>query len=433
MKPENAIEVEDLTKVFYVAATAAKQTRGKQLVRNLTSPLRRLRATLSGQSAFGAEVPLTVLDRISFEVKKGQIIGIIGSNGSGKSTLLKILSRITLPTSGVARVRGKVGSLLEVGTGFHPDLTGRENMYMNGAVLGMTKHDINRRFDEILAFSGVGAFIDTPVKRYSSGMRVRLAFAVSAFFEPEVLLVDEVLSVGDAEFQKRGLGKMAQVSREGRTVVMVSHKLSTILTHCDSVLWINKGKLMEFGDPNQVVSSYLMESSMDSTLNEGEKTFSSTPAESEYPFKLVAMRTLDAEGSIRSSFLSSSPVVVEMEVEMPEPIPFIQIGFELKTSEENTIFRTYHNDLHETLDYQPGTQTYRLRGVIPAHFLNKGSFYIDPVVAVHRRGWVVQNVRGLTVHVVLDTPNRDYAIKQRMGVLAPMLEWHAENEPVSKA
>lgn len=433
MKPENAIEVEDLTKVFYVAATAAKQTRGKQLMRNLTSPLRRLRATLSGQSAFGAEVPLTVLDRISFEVKKGQIIGIIGSNGSGKSTLLKILSRITLPTSGVARVRGKVGSLLEVGTGFHPDLTGRENMYMNGAVLGMTKHDINRRFDEILAFSGVGAFIDTPVKRYSSGMRVRLAFAVSAFFEPEVLLVDEVLSVGDAEFQKRGLGKMAQVSREGRTVVMVSHKLSTILTHCDSVLWINKGKLMEFGDPNQVVSSYLMESSMDSTLNEGEKTFSSTPAESEYPFKLVAMRTLDAEGSIRSSFLSSSPVVVEMEVEMPEPIPFIQIGFELKTSEENTIFRTYHNDLHETLDYQPGTHTYRLRGVIPAHFLNKGSFYIDPVVAVHRRGWVVQNVRGLTVHIVLDTPNRDYAIKQRMGVLAPMLEWHAENEPVSKA
>lgn len=433
MKPENAIEVEHLSKVYYVAANAEARTRRAQVWHNVTSPIRRFRSALSGHAAFGAEVPLKALDDISFEVKKGEIVGLIGSNGSGKSTLLKVLSRITTPTSGHAQIRGTLGSLLEVGTGFHPELTGRENIYMNGAVLGMDAREINRLYDRIIEFSGVGAFIDTPVKRYSSGMKVRLGFSVAAFFQSDVLLVDEVLSVGDAEFQKRGLGKMSQVSREGRTVIMVSHNLSAILSHCDWVIWLDKGKIVTSGDTTQVTSRYLLESTSTVGPIEGEKYFENTPAESPYPFKLIAMRTLDTEGNIRSTYLSSMPVIVEIEFQLSAPIDFLRVGFDLKSTDENSLFRTYHNDMRETLEYDNARSSYKLRGIIPSHLLNNGTYYIDPVVAIHRAGWVVNNTRGLTVNIVYDVPNRDYVVKQRPGVIAPVLEWHTvtESEAIS--
>ncbi|MCC6565567.1 MAG: ATP-binding cassette domain-containing protein [Chloroflexi bacterium] len=433
MKPENAIEVEHLSKVYYVAATAEARSRRAQMLHNVASPVKRLRSALAGQAAFGAEVPLKALDDISFEVGKGQIVGLIGSNGSGKSTLLKVLSRITTPTSGQAQIRGTLGSLLEVGTGFHPELTGRENIYMNGAVLGMDAREINRLYDRIIEFSGVGAFIDTPVKRYSSGMKVRLGFSVAAFFQSDVLLVDEVLSVGDAEFQKRGLGKMSQVSREGRTVIMVSHNLSAILSHCDWVIWLNKGKIMTSGDPTQVTSAYLLENTASGGTSEGEKHFTNTPADSPYPFKLIAMRTFDSDGNIRSTYLSSMPVIVEMEFELSAPIDFLRVGFELKSTDENSLFRSFHNDIAETLEYDSARRTYKLRGVISPRLLNNGTYYVDPLVAIHRGGWIVNNTRGLTVSIVYDIPNRDYMIKQRPGLIAPVLEWYtvAESEAIS--
>ncbi|RME47458.1 MAG: ABC transporter ATP-binding protein, partial [Chloroflexi bacterium] len=184
---------------------------------------------------------------VSFEVKRGEVVGIIGRNGAGKSTLLKILSRITEPTSGRAEIHGRVGSLLEVGTGFHPELTGRENIYLNGAILGMRKREIDRKFDEIVAFAEIEKFIDTPVKRYSSGMYVRLAFAVAAHLEPEILLVDEVLAVGDAAFQKKCLGKMGDVAKEGRTVLFVSHNMAAITSLCQRAIWLEEGKIKEDG------------------------------------------------------------------------------------------------------------------------------------------------------------------------------------------
>ena len=198
------------------------------------------------------------LKEINFRVNQGEALGIIGRNGAGKSTLLKILSQVTVPTSGVVRAKGKIASLLEVGTGFHPELTGRENIYLNGAIMGMNRVEVKRKFEEIVDFSGVERFIDTPVKRYSSGMYVRLAFAVAAHLEPEILVVDEVLAVGDAEFQKKCLGKMSDVAAEGRTVLFVSHNMAAISAFCQRVLLLNGGRLQGSGEPAEVISSYLM-------------------------------------------------------------------------------------------------------------------------------------------------------------------------------
>ncbi len=206
-----------------------------------------------------AESPADViwaLDNVSFEIREGAVVGIIGRNGSGKSTLLKVLSRITEPTAGRAEVHGRIGSLLEVGTGFHPELTGRENVFVNGAILGMRRLEIARKFDEIVAFADIDRFIDTPVKHYSSGMQMRLAFAVAAHLEPTILLVDEVLAVGDAEFQRRCLGKMEDVSREGRTVLLVSHQMGQIRRLCESVLWLDKGQVRHFGDAATTIKEY---------------------------------------------------------------------------------------------------------------------------------------------------------------------------------
>lgn len=194
---------------------------------------------------------------VSFDVGEGEAVGIIGGNGAGKSTLLKVLSRITPPTLGRALVKGRLSSLLEVGTGFHPELTGRENVFLNGAILGMRKSEVEKKFDEIVAFSGVGKFIDTPVKRYSSGMYVRLAFAVAAHLEPDVLVIDEVLAVGDAEFQKRCLGKMGEVAHQGRTVLFVSHNMAAVQKLCSRVVWLQQGRIGQIGTPDRVVAQYL--------------------------------------------------------------------------------------------------------------------------------------------------------------------------------
>lgn len=432
MKPGNAIEVENLSKRYFVGRSieTRQTTWSKSLLRSLVGPAKRFRAAIQGKNVFAGDQELWSLRDVSFEVKEGAIVGIIGANGSGKSTLLKILSHITHPTSGVARIRGAVGSLLEVGTGFHPELTGRENIYMNGAVLGMSSRDINQVFDEIVTFSGVGDFLDTPVKRYSSGMRVRLAFSVAAHFKPEVLLVDEVLSVGDAEFQKRGLGKMSSVSQEGRTVLMVSHNLSAILSHCDWVIWLNKGQVMAIGEPQEVVSQYLLGTSLDSTSEEGEKHYSNIPPESPYPVELLAMRTLDDDGKLRSQFLSTRPITVEIEYKLKAPIPFLRVGFEMKESDDTCLFRTYHNDTDEIVEYDPHNpdQIYKVRGTIPANLLNKGTYHLDPLMVIHRGDWIVNEVRGLLIHVTYDVPNRNYVIKNRPGVIAPILDWQAVTE-----
>src|SRR5881296_1768191 len=251
-----AMKVEGLSKRYRIGANQQTyKTLKEKLSSTAAAPFRAARHLLTGngnghlQSAMRNPKSETIwaLKDISFEIKRGEVVGIIGRNGAGKSTLLKILSRITEPTEGHADIYGRVGSLLEVGTGFHPELTGRENIYLNGAILGMKRAEIGRKFDEIVAFAEVEKFLDTPVKRYSSGMYVRLAFAVAAHLEPEILIVDEVLSVGDLKFQKKCLGKMGDVARAGRTIVLVSHQMTLVERLCDSGLLLVGGKVARRG------------------------------------------------------------------------------------------------------------------------------------------------------------------------------------------
>lgn len=234
----------------------------------LSAPLRWLRSSHRGPA--GRAEDFWALRDVSFNVARGEVVGIIGRNGAGKSTLLKILSRITEPTAGRVTLDGRVASLLEVGTGFHPELSGRENIFLNGAILGMTRAEIARKFDEIVGFANVERFLDTPVKRYSSGMYVRLAFAVAAHLEPDVLIVDEVLAVGDAEFQKKCLGKMHEVSRGGRTVLFVSHNMSAVQALCGRCIWLDKGTVVYQGPADQCISQYLSPSLKDSGVRSAE-------------------------------------------------------------------------------------------------------------------------------------------------------------------
>ncbi len=260
---ETVIQVENVGK-RYVLGTggdpARYQTMRESLMSGLRAPARWLRRSLNGAHAAAAspaDNEFWALHDVSFKVQRGDVVGIIGRNGAGKSTLLKVLSRITEPTRGRVAIRGRVASLLEVGTGFHPELTGRENIYLNGAILGMTRVEIKAKFDEIVAFSEVERFLDTPVKRYSSGMYVRLAFAVAAHLEPEILIVDEVLAVGDANFQKKCLSKMQDVGQGGRTVLFVSHSMPAITRLCTRAILLNEGRVLSDGPTAQVVSAYL--------------------------------------------------------------------------------------------------------------------------------------------------------------------------------
>lgn len=280
---------------------------------------------------------ILALDDVSFTVHQGEALGIIGKNGAGKSTLLKILSRVTAPTSGVVKVKGRIGSLLEVGTGFHPELTGRENIYLNGAILGMKKAEVTRKFDEIVDFSGVEKFIDTPVKRYSSGMYVRLAFAVAAHLDPEILIVDEVLAVGDAEFQKKCLGKMGDVTGEGRTVVFVSHNMEAVKTLCPSVMLINEGHIQLSGDSNSVISKYLDEKASGSYI--GDTSLQGSLHTTRLWFS-------DLNGLKKEKFKNGEPVVVNAEIENPlsQTIEF-EMSFWDKKGNKLWNFTHYQHDI----------------------------------------------------------------------------------------
>jgi lipopolysaccharide transport system ATP-binding protein len=263
-----AIRIEGLSKKYLIGGRQNKNNRlGDQIVDMILSPFRRVGKVLKGEANAASELTqeFWALKDISFEIKHGEIVGIIGHNGAGKSTLLKILSQITEPTTGYADIFGRIGSLLEVGTGFHPELTGRENVYLNGSILGMRRSEIDRKFDEIVDFAEIDQFIDTPVKHYSSGMYVRLAFSVAAHLEPEILLIDEVLAVGDVGFQKKSLGKMENVSQQGRTVIFVSHNMNALQRLCPQSILLNHGRLVIQDNTSKVIEQYLTDVSSKSS------------------------------------------------------------------------------------------------------------------------------------------------------------------------
>ena len=267
-----ALQISGLSKCYRIGIKEAYPTLREAIVRTASAPWRAFRSRSAGDQDGSDSGQIWALKDVDFEVKQGEIIGVIGRNGAGKSTLLKVLSGITDPTAGYADIYGRVGSLLEVGTGFHMELTGRENIFLNGAILGMHRHEIKRKFDEIVSFSEVEDFLETPVKRYSSGMYMRLAFAVAAHLEPEILLVDEVLAVGDAAFQKKCLGKMDDFALQGRTVLFVSHNMSTIQALCRKTVWLDAGEVVASGSTAEVVERYLASTTLTETIPLADRT-----------------------------------------------------------------------------------------------------------------------------------------------------------------
>ena len=314
----------------------------------ITAPAR----WMAGRRGSRALPAIDALADISFEIGEGEIVGIVGRNGSGKSTLLKILSRITEPSAGRAEVRGRVGSLLEVGTGFHPELTGRENVYVNGAILGMKRAEIQRKFDEIVTFADVEAFIDTPVKRYSSGMQMRLAFSVAAHLEPDILLIDEVLAVGDAGFQKKCLGKMDEVRRHGRTIVLVSHQMNQVRRLCSRGLWLDRGRLRAAGPAADVTNRY-------------EASFMETPtAEEEARSAGAAFLdwTLGAGGPKACTLSTFGPVTVRFALRVDRPIRRGHHGLALYDHENRVVWGASRDQL----DLDPGQYRDRVRDRVAA-------------------------------------------------------------------
>jgi lipopolysaccharide transport system ATP-binding protein len=363
------------------------------------------------------------LKDVSFSVAEGEVLGIIGRNGAGKSTLLKILTRITTPTKGRVEMRGRVGSLLEVGTGFHPELTGRENIYLNGSILGMKRREIDARYDAIVDFSGVERFMDTPVKRYSSGMYVRLAFSVAAHLEPEILLVDEVLAVGDAEFQRKCLGRMEELGSSGRTVVYVTHMLPTIAQLCDRAIQIDSGRVVAEGDPTDVIAGYLHETHSAGT----ERVWDEQTAPGNDTAKIYAVRALTHDGMPPGVVDVRRPVGIELEFEVLRGEKPVVPKIKVLDKEGAVAFNAIDTDERWHSPTPPGR--YVATAWIPGNFLNEGAVVVEVAICsisfpkLEHHAAVYEAVS----FEVLDPGDGDSArgnfSGQWRGVVRPMLDW----------
>ena len=416
------IKVEDLSKQYRLGqigtgSLADDLTRWWHQVRGKEDPFLKI-GEENNRAVKAASEYVWALKNINFEVERGQVLGIIGRNGAGKSTLLKILSRTTAPTTGAVKIKGRIASLLEVGTGFHPELTGKENVFLNGAILGMRKQEIKRKFDEIVDFSGVERYIDTPVKRYSSGMYVRLAFAVAAYLESEILIVDEVLAVGDAEFQRKCLGKMGEVSKgEGRTVLFVSHNMTAMTSLCNKAIFMKYGKMVQIGETTEIINAYLSDGTETSTLqkwNNGKVPGDDVAC-------LLQARLIDSEGN-------------NIDV-----IDFYKgAGMEFTYEVLQNGFRPVHN-LHlynqkgelVLISNESSSVFLSAKGVftttvwIPGHFLNEGR-YIAGIAAstlLPERMHFYEK-EALVFDVIEDMNLRDIEYRGTMpGIIRPKLQW----------
>lgn len=364
------------------------------------------------------------LKDINLEVEEGDVLGIIGKNGAGKSTLLKILSKVTAPTTGIVKARGRIASLLEVGTGFHQEMTGRENIFMNGAIMGMTKAEIRRKFDEIVDFAGVERYIDTPVKRYSSGMTVRLGFAVAAFMEPEILVIDEVLAVGDAEFQKKAVGKMHEVSQgEGRTVLFVSHNMTAIANLCNNLCVLSNGLNDFVGSVSTGIEYYLKENnSVSMTFSNG--SFNNIILPNDDDFELTDFQIFQ-DDKTDFDFYTNIPIRIIFNYEVKKHLFGLRIGFDLIDNLNGiTLFRSFHDDELNTTLHEKGK--FSLLAIIPGNLLKPGSYSVEIAIGIHNVRWIsfgtisipinLHNIRGI---------NKQYA-DQRPGIILPTIKWLAK-------
>jgi lipopolysaccharide transport system ATP-binding protein len=374
----------------------------------------------------GEDRDIWALRDVTFDVADGEVLGIVGRNGAGKSTLLKILTRIATPTEGRAEIRGRVGSLLEVGTGFHPELTGRENVFLNGSILGMKQKEIVRKFDEIVEFAGVESFLDTPVKRYSSGMSVRLAFAVAAHLEPEILLVDEVLAVGDAEFQRRCLGRMEDLSQSGRTVVFVSHQMQAVAQLCDRALWLDHGRVKRDGTATEVVAEYL-QAGYGAGSSRVWPDLDSAPGDD-----LVRLRSVRVvqEGDERGAVDVRDPVGIEICFDVLRPGPAVFPKIKVYDSRGDVAFNAMDTSARWLEQSAPGE--YVATAWIPGNYLNEGLTTVDVTISTIHAPKLTPHAgsRSVVAFHVQDPAEGDSArgtfTGQWQGVVRPLLEWTTE-------
>ena len=421
------VRVDKLSKRYRIGErTAPYKTLRESLMSLAGAPFRVFRrpGVKSGRSK---EETFWALKDVSFEVMAGEVTGIIGRNGAGKSTLLKILSRITEPTEGFAEIRGRVSSLLEVGVGFHGELTGRENLYLNGAILGMKKAELDRKFDEIVAFAEVERFVDTPVKHYSSGMYLRLAFAVAAHLEPEILIVDEVLAVGDANFQKKCLKKMEDVGHEGRTVLFVSHNMPAVTRLCQRVMLLDGGTVLRDGPSLDVVSAYLKTGLGTNASREWERSSEDQPGGE--IASLLAVRVRSEDGRITDALDIRRPIRVEMEFEVHKPGYLLTPHFGLTNDDGVWVFSAFDTDPEWQRRPRP-VGRYVSTAWIPGNLLSEGTLFVMAELFTSDSVIVQFEVRDAVAFQVVDSLDGDSARGdlggQLHGVVRPLLKWTTE-------
>ena len=429
---KSAITIEGVSKVYRIGVRGqTNDSIGRAFADFVRSPVKNYRKYRSLyrfseeelSDAYSGEDIIWALKDVSFSVEQGDVVGIIGVNGAGKSTLLKVISRITPPTAGKITIRGRVSSLLEVGTGFHPELTGRENVFLNGTILGMRKLEVDRKFDEIVDFAGVDKFLDTPVKRYSMGMRVRLAFAVAAHLEPEILIVDEVLAVGDAEFQKKCLNKMEDVGNEGRTVLFVSHNMAAITRLCHRGILLSAGAVIADAETHAVVSSYL-------TSGLGTAAAREWPDRADAPgddtVTLTSLRVIDRQGEIVEGADVRNSIGLEMEYDVRKPGQVLMPYFRLSNEEGIVIFSTIDQDVQWHSEARsPGH--YRSTAWIPGNLLSEGMVYVMAAMRTERRKYRPFQIADAVAFNVIDTMEGGSArgewVGRLSGAVRPKLDW----------
>lgn len=428
-----AIYAENLSKLYRIGRVQPRyRTFRDAIVDTVRAPFARAARLLRGHAppdSIDPDTTIWALKDASFHIERGEVVGIIGRNGAGKSTLLKLISRITEPTDGFARIYGRVGSLLEVGTGFHPELTGRENVYLNGAILGMRRREIERKFDDIVEFAGVQRFIDTPVKHFSSGMQLRLAFAVAAHLEPEILVIDEVLAVGDAQFQKKCLGKMDDVAREGRTILFVSHHMPAVERLCTRGILMNDGKIAEQGPMHQVIASYLHSG----IQRLGERTWSSpsvAPGDD-----VVRLRAVRAVRGTQREIVHQVTVREAFDVELAfwvlKPGAVLDAVLFFFNEDGTVLFVTsdFQDPTWHNRPRQPGIHTSICH--IPAHLLNEGTLRVQASVSANPHTLHAIEKDAITIRIVDDLQpggaRGSYTREWPSSAFRPLLSWSFEH------
>jgi len=431
-----ALKIENISKIYRIGTKEdISDNMTSTIVNFFKSPIANYRKyrslyrfddiDLFNENQYGDIPPdiIWALKDVSFEVEQGEVVGIIGPNGAGKSTLLKILCRITNPTRGYAEIYGRVASLLEVGTGFHQELTGRENVYLNGAILGMTKREIDNSFDEIVDFSGIEMFIDTPVKRYSSGMRVRLAFSVAAHLRPEVLIIDEVLAVGDEQFQKKCLSKMEDAARKGRTVIFVSHNMTAVLRLCKRVVLLDHGTVTLDGPALKTVSEYI-KTGTDSSAERLWPDIEKAPGNDNV--RLRAVRVCDEDGMVDEAFDIRKSIYLEVEYEVLRPGNILSTHFHLENAQSVRVFSVHDTDI-EWMNRPRKVGRYRCRAKVPGNFLSDGLLYVHVVILtmapIETQCWVPEAVSFNVVDSFGKNTARGDWPNEMYGAVRPLLQW----------